>query len=149
MVIPDVSHPSLSKFCHRVSISRNRTTSYFSNLRFAQTVVPSPNHHSGRQAFNIPLPEPRQRFVKIVQVKYEVSFRRRRGSNPCCEFCNQLSCNDLEKIANCPLAFWECAEVSECPKMSQVDSVLLELVIRWPGLEDTTREAIAALVCND
>jgi|GEM_PF-2460760 hypothetical protein len=33
--------------------------------------------------------------------------------------------------------------------MLPVDSLLLELVIRWPGLEDTTREAIAALVCND
>ena len=71
---------------------------------------------------------------------------KRRGSNPSCEICNQLSDNDLEKFKNCPLAFWECVEDSDCPIVSRVDAELLVLVNRWPDLTESIRVAIAALI---
>ncbi len=68
------------------------------------------------------------------------------GIEPSCEICNQLSCNDLEKIENCLLAFWECVKVSACPILSTNDTDLLKLIHLWPSLSPATREAILALV---
>ena len=59
---------------------------------------------------------------------------------------HQLSGNDLEKIENCPLAFWECVEGICCPFLSLNDTQLLKLLDRWPKLTDATRSAIDALL---
>ena len=74
---------------------------------------------------------------------------RRRGSNPSCEICNQLSGNDLEKTENCQLAIWECVEVNGCPILSTIDADLLILVRRWQSLGLATREAIRDLVKDE
>ena len=70
----------------------------------------------------------------------------RRGSNPCCENCNQLSGNELAKNKICPLAFWECEGGVHCPVLSADDSDLKILIRRWRYLDASTRKAIQDLL---
>ncbi len=73
----------------------------------------------------------------------------RRGSNPCFENCNHLSRNDLEKINNCELAFWECVADAGCLSLTFDDPEFRRLVLNWSVLSKATQYSIIKLMDAD
>ena len=59
------------------------------------------------------------------------------------------SSNELEKIENCPIAFWECVGDRACPILSHNDADIMKLIHSWQSLGPATRKSILVLAQDE